>query len=169
MADTRGHVFLSAPFLSKQYSNIPADVLDNSIFWFNAKRAWLFPSTREEMLEARSQPAKYLEFDEDFISLILRKDKGGLVFWLLPEKSFAKALEFVEGSTDLASQEKYLPLILDTSWWNTEFQTGESKYCNDVEVITYELKVGAFNPDAVMEIMYQSNPTLVPTLHWSQS
>lgn len=169
MTDNRRHVFLSAPSLSKQYSSIPAHVLDNSIFLFNAKRSWLFPSTREDMLEARSQPTKYLEFDEDFKSLILRKEKGGLMFWLLPEKSHAKASDFVEGLTDPVSEEHYLPLVLDAKWWNTDFEAGKAKYCKGVKTITDELKDVSFNHDAVMEIIYQSNPTLVPVLTWSES
>ena len=29
--------------------------------------------------------------------------------------------------------------------------------------------IGEFDYDAVMELLYQSNPTLVPTLYWAES
>lgn len=115
--DTRRHVFLSATFLSKQYKSIPVEILSNAIFFFGNKRSLLFPKTREEMLEARNNPAKYLEFDEDYKELILHKEKEGLVFWL--NGDYKSASESLEKVIDPVSKENYLPLILDETWWKT--------------------------------------------------
>lgn len=84
--DNRRTVFLSATFLSKQYKSIPVEVLENAILLFGSKRSWLFPSNREEMLEARNNPSKYLEFDEDYKTLILHKEEQVCVFSLYGEK-----------------------------------------------------------------------------------
>lgn len=115
--DKRRAVFISASFLSKQYKSIPAFVLDNSVFFFGAKRSWLFPSNREEMVEARTQ--KYLEFDEDFKSLILHKEDENLCFWQKPHTDFKAASAFFEKIVDPVSGENYLPLVLDDNWWRS--------------------------------------------------
>ncbi|WP_329575643.1 hypothetical protein OG500_01665 [Kitasatospora sp. NBC_01250] len=167
--DNRRYAFLSATFLSKQYKSIPDETLDNAIFFFGAKRSWLFPTNREEMLEARSQPSKYLEFDDDFKSLVLQKKERGLVFWLLPDKSYSNASKFIEAITDPVSKENYRPLILDEDWWLTRFNSKDAKFCKDARSITSNFKQGDFDYDPVMELLYQSNPTLVPTLYWAES
>lgn len=160
LLDKRRYIFLSASFLSKQYKSIPADVVDHAIFFFGGKRSWLFPTNREEMLEARSNPAKYLEFDEEYKSLILRKEKSGHVFWLLPEKSYSKFSSFLEGLVDPTSGENYLPLILDEAWWKTgnnnhyllewsfmnilflEFVPADAKFTKDTNLIITNIKAG---------------------------
>lgn len=167
--DSRRYVFLSASFLSRQYKSIPDNALDNAIFFFGAKRSWLFPANREEMLEARSQPTKYLEFDENFKSLILNKEKQSLVFWLLPDKSYSNVSKFIEAITDPVSKENYLPLILDENWWLTKFNARDAKFCTDAQSVINNFKRGEFNYDPVMELLYQSNSTLVPTLYWAES
>ncbi|MGW0394385.1 hypothetical protein ACWDYJ_26555 [Streptomyces sp. NPDC003042] len=168
MTDARRHAFMNATYLSKQYRAIPPEQLDSAVFFFGAKRSWMFPTNREEMIEARNLPAKYLEFDEDFKSLILSKEKQGLVFWLLPEKSYAKASAWIEGITDPVRGENYLPLVLDENWWLTEFTSADSKFTQDAKAIVSNFKQGEFDYDSVMELLYQSNPTLVPTLYWAE-
>ncbi|MFJ6770689.1 hypothetical protein ACIQOV_06925 [Kitasatospora sp. NPDC091257] len=167
--DSRRYVFLSATFLSKQYKSIPADVLESCIFFFGSKRSWLFPASREEMLEARSLPTRYLEFDEEFKSLVLHKEAQRQVFWLLPGKDFSKGSAFLEAITDPASKKGYRPLILDESWWLGDFNSKDAKFCKDARLIVNNFKQGEFDYDAVMELLYQSNPTLVPTLYWAES
>jgi len=129
----------------------------------------LFPTNREEMLEARSLPSKYLEFDEDYKTLILHKEQQNLVFWLLPSKDYKKASEFIEAIVDHVSKENFLPLILDEDWWVSEFSSKDAKYSKDVKQIVQNFKTGEFDYDAVMELFYQSNPTIVPTLYWAES
>ena len=167
--DNRRYAFLSATFLSKQYKAIPSEAIDNAIFFFGANRSWLFPNNREEMLGARSQPVKYLEFDEDFKSLILYKEERKLVFWLLPGKSYSNGSKLIEAITDPVSQENYLPLILDENWWLTEFTAKDAKFCQDPASIINNFTQGNFDYDPVMELLYQSNPTLIPTLYWAES
>ncbi|MEU1509861.1 hypothetical protein [Kitasatospora sp. NPDC005748] len=166
--DIRRHVFLSATFLSKQYKSVPSEILEGAIFFFGGKRSWLFPANREEMLEARSQPAKYLEFDEDYKSLIRHKESQKQVFWLLPEKNYRAGSDVIEALTDPVRKENYLPLILDEEWWRTEFVPEDAKYAKDATQIINNFKQGEFDYDAVMELLYQSNPTLVPTLYWAE-
>jgi len=165
--DKRRAVFISASFLSKQYRSIPVGTLNNSVFFFGAKRSWLFPSTREEMIEARSQSTKYLEFDEDFKSLILLKEGEGLCFWQKPHTNFKAASAFFEKIVDPVSGENYLPLVLDDNWWRQEFDTKEAKFTSNVDNIIANYKSGEHDYDSVMELIFQSNPTLVPTLYWA--
>lgn len=167
--DNRRYVFLSATFLSKQYRAVPAEVIDSAVFFFGLKRSWFFPTNREEMLEARNLPTKYLEFDEDYKSLVLAKEKQGMVFWLLPGKSYSDASKLIEAITDPVSKEHYLPLILDEKWWLTEFNSKDAKFCQDAKSVVSNFKQGEFDYDAVMELLYQSNPRLVPTLFWAES
>ena len=162
----RRYVFLSASFLSKQYQSVPDGVLGDAILFFGAKRSWLFPANREEMLEARSQPTKYLEFDEAFKSLILDKEERKHVFWLLPGRDYKAASTFLEGITDPVGGERYRPLILTEEWWLTKFNSKDAKFCQDAKVVVSNFKQGEFNYDPVMELLYQSNPTLIPTLYW---
>ncbi|MFI5776085.1 hypothetical protein [Nocardia sp. NPDC051570] len=165
---SRRYVFLSASFLSKQYKAIPSDMLENSILFFGAKRSWLFPTNREEMLDARNQPVKYLEFDEDYKSLVLHKEQQKLAYWLLPDKDYQSASQFFQGVTDPVIEGNYSPLILDEAWWRTDFQPTQAKYTGDVQAIVTNFKNGAFGYDEVMELLYQSNPTVVPTLYWTE-
>jgi len=171
LVDKRRYAFLSASFLSKQYKSIPVDILENAIFIFGGKRSWLFPSNREEMLEARALPAKYLEFDEDFKTLVLHKEKQGLVSWMTSNASeFYKSIsDKIEAIVDPVSKENYLPLILDEAWWKTEFITSDAKYQKDINAIINNFKKGEFDYDSVMELLYQSNPTIVPSLFWAES
>ncbi|MFI6151068.1 hypothetical protein ACIBCA_00010 [Kitasatospora sp. NPDC051170] len=166
--DTRRYAFLSASFLSKQYKSVPPEVLETAIFLFSGKRSWLFPKNREEMLEARSLPTKYLEFDEDFKSLILHKEAQGLAFWLLPDKDYKKVSAWIERITDPVSKGNYLPLILDESWWLTEFNPKDAKFAKDAQQIIDNFKQGEFDYDSVMELLHQSNPTIAPTLYWAE-
>jgi len=165
--DQRRVVFISASFLSKQYKTIPYHVIEPSILLFGGKRSWLFPTNREEMLEARSQPTKYLEFDEDFKSLILKKEEDNLCFWFRPENSYKKVSEFLEKISDPVGEENYLPLVLDEDWWRQDFDKTEAKHVSDVDQIVKNFKSGDFDYDAVMELIIQSNPTLLPTLYWA--
>ena len=169
LKDGRRYVFLSAGFLSKQYKSIPSEVLNNSIFIFNAQRNWIFPATNQERLEAKSIYTNYAEFDEDYKSIILLKEKQNLVYWLLPNKDYQELSIFLESIVDSTANEKYLPLILDEAWWQSEFSRGDAKYTKDTQQIVNTFKTGSFDYDAVMELVYQSNPTLVPVLYWSES
>jgi len=167
LLDRRRVVFVSASFLSKQYKTIPTYVMEPAIFLFGGKRSWLFPTNREEMLEARNQQTKYLEFDEDFKSLILKKEDESLCFWFRPENSYKKASEFLENIQDPVSSENYLPLVLDEDWWRTDFDSTQGKYTTNVDQVVQNFKSSDFDYDAVMELIYQSNPTLQPTLYWA--
>lgn len=120
------------------------------------------------MAEARKQTDKYLEFDEDFKSLIQHKEEKKMAFWLLPKKSYAEGSEIVAALSDPVSRENYLPLIAEEKWWNSEFSVKDAKYCTTVKTIVDTIKEGSFDFDAVMELLYQSNPTLVPTLYWTE-
>ena len=169
MPDANGrYVFLSASFLSKQYKSVHDGVLENAIFFFGAKRSWLFPANKEEMAEARSQPTKYLEFDDGFKSLILHKEEQRQLFWLLPGKDYKAASALLEGITDPVSGKNYQPLILTDDWWLTKFNSKDAKFCQDAKLVVSNFKQGEFDYDPVMELLYQSNPTLIPTIYWAE-
>jgi hypothetical protein len=138
--DSTRRIFLSASFLSKQYRQIPDAVLDSAMFFFGSRRSWMFPKTREEMIEARSQPAKYLEVDEDCKSLILKKEAQGLVYWFLPSKDYQGMSQLLEDTQDPTSEESSLPLLLDEEWWRTGFVPGDAKYTDKTEMIISNFK-----------------------------
>lgn len=169
LEDNRRQAFLSLSFLVKQYKSIPAEVLSNSIFVFNAKRSWLFPTGEQEVLEAKNRTEKYIEYDEDFKSLILQQEKQHLVYWFLPDKNYLMLSSFLEAMVDPVANDNYLPLILDPAWWESEFSSDTAKYTSDIQAIVKNFKAGEFDYDALMELLYQSNPTLVPTLYWQDS
>jgi len=159
--------FVSEIFLSKQYKSIPADVLNNSIFIFKGKRSWLFPSTRADLLEAKNLAPAYLEFDQEYKSLIQQKEEARLVFWFSPNKNYQEMSSFLEGITDLSSGEPYSPLRLDEEWWYSEFKPEAAKFIS-ADGVVRNLKTGDFDYDAVRELLYQSNPSLTPILYWSE-
>ena len=102
------YVFVSFSFLMKEYKEVPADILESSIFFFGSKRFWLFPSTDEEIEESRNQPTPYLSPSlQNLRDLVLRKEKRGEIFFLKPDNlgepdkevfcDFLKGSKFLEG------------------------------------------------------------------------
>jgi len=129
----------------------------------------MFPKSREDMQEAKNQSTKYVEFDEELKSLILEKEEQGLVYWFQPDKDYNKASEFFQKVQDPLTGENYLPLLLDDDWWRSEFVPEEAKFTANVDQIINNYTTGENDYDSVMELIAQSNPTLIPTLFWEET
>jgi hypothetical protein len=97
--------FISASFLVRQFTKIPKEVLDSSVFFFGSKRAWVFPTTPAEKTDSLQQPTNYIGFPKEFKELILKKEQDKLCYWLKPDCDYAKVSSFfsqipVLGATD---------------------------------------------------------------------
>lgn len=164
---TRRICFISASYLVREYQQIPKDVLDNAIFFFGSKRSWVFPMDANERRESTMQPTAYLSFPPDFKDLILEKEKQGLLFWLKPEQDYNKVSHFIQTIKDPTTNKNYQPLILDDSWWeNVDKQ--ELKYMKDGKRVISNYQTGEHDYNSTMELLYQSNKTLVPCLSFQR-
>ena len=61
-------------------------VKTSSLFLFGSKYSWIFPSTKEEMNDARRQPGRYHLMSKEFKQLIQEKYEKGQVFFLKKEE-----------------------------------------------------------------------------------
>eukprot|EP00475_Leptophrys_vorax_P016323 TRINITY_DN2278_c0_g2_i1.p1 TRINITY_DN2278_c0_g2~~TRINITY_DN2278_c0_g2_i1.p1 ORF type:complete len:206 (+),score=61.52 TRINITY_DN2278_c0_g2_i1:65-619(+) len=158
-------IFISATFLSQDYKQVPESVMRDSLFFFGSKRCWVFPSNAAEEKESKQQPTKYSKFPDDFKQLILDKEAAGLVFWLKPEEDYGLVSQWLTSIDDPVTGEKYKPLILDEEWWKTKFSKG--KFTTRKERVVINFKTGDHDYSSVMELLYQSNPTVDPMLQFT--
>ena len=153
-------VFISASALVREYREVPTEVLDRSIFFFGSNRAWVFPTTPDEVEDSKRQPTAYLEFPEDFKAMILEKERHGKVCWLKPDSDYTKVSEFFEALG-------YAPLQLDPQWWLREFNASKAEHCRSAKSIVDNFQSGEHDYGPVMELVHQSNlGKLVPKLCW---
>eukprot|EP00761_Pharyngomonas_kirbyi_P003949 gb/GECH01003953.1/.p1 GENE.gb/GECH01003953.1/~~gb/GECH01003953.1/.p1 ORF type:complete len:172 (+),score=31.13 gb/GECH01003953.1/:1-516(+) len=165
-SDPEGRVvFISATFLSVQFPSVSDSILENAIFVFGSDRRWVFPANEEERMLSERQPTDYLSFDSKFLNIILQKEREGLVFWLKPTKNYYLVSQFLQTITDPLTNQPYRPLILDDSWWLTQFDPANIKFASPARVVE-NYKRGGHDYAAVMELLYQSNPTMKPILSW---
>ena len=127
-------IFISCSRLSRCWSTIAPTVLTSSLFLFGSKYSWIFPSTKEEMNDARRQPGRYHLMSKEFKQLIQEKYEKGQVFFLKKEE-----LEYVmyPGPADPHAYERCSawlsdihglpPLQLDRNFWNHEFSGEKEK------------------------------------------
>ena len=123
-------IFISCSRLSRCWSTIAPSVLTSSLFLFGSKYSWIFPSTKEEMNDARRQPGRYHLMSKEFKQLIQEKYEKGQVFFLKKQE-----LEYVmyPGPADPHAYERCSawlteihglpPLQLDRTFWNQEFSS----------------------------------------------
>ena len=156
-------VFISASYLQKEFSDIPNNVMENAIFFFGSDRKWIFPQNEQDRAESAQQPTKYLNFNDEFKQLILKKEGEGLVYWLKPNKSYEDVSRFFTTITDPCTGLPYKPLILDDNFWNN-LPYDKVCYVNGRRVVM-NYKTGEHDYDSVCELLVQSNRTLVPVLN----
>ena len=130
--------------------------------------SWLFPQNDRERKESLRQPTKYLEFEEEFQQLILRKEKQGLVYWLKPDEDYRKVSAFLEQITDPITGSNYKPLILKDTFWKSEWDSKAGKYSKNSDRVICNYRMGEHDYYPVMELLYQSNPTMVPVLRFQK-
>jgi len=165
-------IFISATYLSQEYQKVPPKTLASSLFFFGSKRSWIFPSNERERSESKLQPTDYDSFETKFLELIQEKEKIGYVYWLKPEQNYEKVSAWLTTIDDPITGSKYKPLILDEKWWLTEKDGFISKqayqYTKATAVagrrIVTNYKTGDHDYSATLELLYQSNPTLIPVL-----
>lgn len=155
-------VFISASFLVKFYTKIPPKQMEESIFFFGSKRSWVFPSNKQEEAESKMQPTDYMAFPITFRNLIKAKEQKGLVYWLKPDCDFQKVSQFFQNIVDPVTQQNYKPLQLDNTWWTSTFKQG--KYTSHGKRVVSNYLQGEHDYTSIMELLYQSNPTMQPVL-----
>eukprot|EP00727_Mastigamoeba_balamuthi_P008433 m51a1_g4211 hypothetical protein (200) ;mRNA; r:67248-67904 len=170
-------VFISATHLSRFYKCVPASVMANSVFFFGSDRRWVFPASQADICESQKQPTHYMGFAEEFRQLILAKEQDGLVYWLKPDRNYAAASDFFERISgpapsyrippadgmhaDPTTGEKYRPLRLDPEWWEQR-KASDSRFGVSGGAVVENFVGGEHDYDCVMELLWQSNPSLVP-------
>ncbi len=154
-------VFISLSALMR--TQVPADVLENALFFFGSKRFWLWPTDDAERKESKAQPTDYLNMCNELKDLILRKEKRGEVCFLKPDVLGAPD-EVVFGDYARASrwleERGYNPLRLDSTWWES---SSNDKSWRSV-VANFER--GLHDYEAVTTLLARSDPRLEPFLFW---
>lgn len=127
----------------------------------------IFPSNEQEIQESKDQPTPYIAFHTDFKKLILEKEQAGLLYWLKPDCDYSKVSKFFESIMDPITGQYYQPLLLDDNWWKNEFKKVKHKNTSSGTRVMINYQTGDHDYSSVIELLYQSNPTLEPMLQWS--
>lgn len=168
MKTNRIAIFISASYLSRQYKEIPKQIMDNAIFFFGSNRKWVFPETEEEIKDSKKQPTNYLAFDPDFKNLILKKESEGRVIWLKPECNYRTVSQKLATIVNKNSGQKIRPLNLDVHYW--KYSIEEScipRFTRDMVVQNFER--GQHGYFETMLLLAISDKTLVPILDWNKT
>lgn len=171
-------VFISFSSLLSQFSgdpNLLEKIPESALFFFGSKRSWVFPETAEELKEAKGQNPRYRRPEyQPLRDLVLAKEARDQVFWLKPPgfvyngnlfhghpDAFRLASEWLQRQDDPVTGAKYRPLLLEPAWWKTKFDPKQAKHYDRVETIIKNFQCGAHDYGPVMELLHQSNPTLL--------
>jgi hypothetical protein len=177
------YVFISASSLARQWRQVPEEVLEEALFFFGSKRRWLFPSDPEQVSESMEQPGQYHLMDREFLDIILKKESRGEVIFLKHDdlryrtypgppdtEAYQRVSVALSGETapaDPASGERYRPLLLDPEWWREKGRGWSGfRWEKNPEFVIQNFCNGYHDYNEVMELLYQSNPTLRPILSW---
>lgn len=96
------------------------------------------------------------------------KEKRGEVFFLKPDTLGIPDVDVVgdyEGASAWLQGLGYNPLLLDSSWWETEFKGG--KHLTDGAEVVRNYSAGLHDYPAVLELLQQSDERLRPILSWT--
>eukprot|EP01116_Phalansterium_solitarium_P011233 TRINITY_DN26855_c0_g1_i1.p1 TRINITY_DN26855_c0_g1~~TRINITY_DN26855_c0_g1_i1.p1 ORF type:complete len:176 (-),score=33.89 TRINITY_DN26855_c0_g1_i1:627-1154(-) len=168
-ADTAGRcIFISATYLVDDLGRVPPEVIQNAVFFFGSKRSWIFPSTQDEVKESRAQPTNYLAFPEHFKLLIQQKERDGLCFFLKPSCDYGLVSKFIEAIQDPVTGQCYQPLRLDPAWWRNDYKMTDSLTRVRPERVIINFQTGDHDYSSTMELLYQSNRTMLPVLQWNK-
>lgn len=111
---------------------------------------------------------------------MLEKEKKGLLYFLKPDEDFQKASDWLSTIEDLNGN-KLKPLILNENWWKQSYvpknvltllTSCQQDSCAGLtgvggSWVVRNFKEGSHDYNAVLELVYQSNPdTLLPVLQW---
>eukprot|EP00940_MAST-03C_sp_MAST-3C-sp2_P001026 g1026.t1 len=98
----------------------------------NCDRTWVFHkfsegkgSEKQIRFFKKQFDSRYMDFEDDFLAFLKKKEGQELAYWHRPKKSYADMSKFFESIRDTVQKDEDLnPLILDEEAW-TEF--GQSK------------------------------------------
>ncbi|ETO22513.1 hypothetical protein RFI_14685 [Reticulomyxa filosa] len=127
--------------LNVNCSQIPQDILEESIFCFAIGKAHLFPKTYEEKQRAMQSVVSQLNLDTKVLEWVQKKDEKSLglshyyvLFFTYVKKNNQKVLWFepltitwqdisnqLQQIHDPVTNKNYNPLILDEHWWLNEY------------------------------------------------
>eukprot|EP01084_Bolivina_argentea_P079983 144932_1 len=184
-------IFISIAQLNACIDDIPDYILSESIFCFRAQRSWFWPRNVIQYREAQHSLRHKMSLNDKFLNVLKRKDKSNLVLWLEEDKTWHNisdeliqiedvyyaevAVDHAAGDGDdtvLAAHDanrerrRYDALKLDTSWWLNDFDNADgcdrSMYCDSADRVVEELVTSQLKFNPTMELLYQSNPTLIP-------
>eukprot|EP01084_Bolivina_argentea_P126909 224572_1 len=175
--DQKRIVFISLSGLFDTWRHCPPIKLFDAIFILPLKKKWLYYPSKyiKEIQNSFIYPIlcnKFTDIDviKEFIQLVRWKDSQRLVFWLLNDYDFVNTnvpinvspvwhnlSKMFSNMEDAITKTKYLPLILDDTWWEDK-----TKYKSNYDVnacrILCELYWVTMRYDTIKEIIYQSNP-----------
>ena len=124
----------------------------------DAQPPWLFTDIKPGTTELFD--ARYFAYDDDFKELIRDKLETGLLFWFQPDRNFEALAEFFAGIENPISGERYKPLQLREHWWHRDYGTpvAPRRFAPSRDRVLSNVRSGSFEYNAVMELIYQSNP-----------
>jgi len=163
--------------------------LQNSVFFFDADRSWVFPpvlAVPEPSRHAQLFNVRYIRCSPDFLELIKAKEEQGLCYWFRPHRDWARASAFFQGIREVGgvtggtgrpkqlhplqlNVARWLSLAGQNGWEGEARQDGREndpscipRYSKNVAKIASVLQGGSCDFGPVMEIIYQSNRNLDP-------
>jgi len=181
-------IFVSLFALKLSWESIPFDILYHSIFCINSRKQWIFPNDNKiSILESNaSYITKYMHLDKMFIELLRCKEEQGLIIWMNCENinnnqkrnnesngNINNNIKLVENWKMISNQlccindpitnKFYNPLKLSIHQYRN---TINFQYVDEIQQIHEELETACFKFKSVMELLYQSNRTLIPMIHF---
>jgi len=178
-------IFISIAQLNACIHTIPSYILSESIFCFKAQRSWFFPATRSEQQAAKFSMRYTINFNDKFLQALSEKHDKGLVLWLEDGKTWNEISTELTQVEDIycshgqpidSASTSYQALKLDESWWLNQFKQStesidggggsgssiEAQFCDSAESVVEELQTHKLKFNPTMELLYQSNATLIP-------
>eukprot|EP01083_Nonionella_stella_P030953 84828_1 len=164
-------VFVSLTALNACIDDIPSYILDESLFCFKAERAWFFPSNPKEEKESIKSIRHRVHWNERCLTYLQQKDENKLILWMEDAKTWKNISKEITQMIDiyfetLDEPKCYDPLQINPSWWMRNFVEKvdgiQSLYCDSGFVVVEEILECKLKFNPTMELLYQSNPTLIP-------
>eukprot|EP01084_Bolivina_argentea_P298132 513708_1 len=162
-------VFISIVQLNSCIDNVPLYILEESLFMFKAQRAWFFPSNSDEERQSKQSIRHRVNWNEQFLSHLQKKDVQGHVLWFEDGQSWqdiSLKLTTINDIYFIETDRYYKPLLLNEEWWTNNFENKidniQSLHCQLSDIIIEEINACKLKFNPTMEIIYQSNPTLIP-------
>eukprot|EP01084_Bolivina_argentea_P249991 418672_1 len=181
ISDQRRVVFVSALGLYQTYLFCPAPILYSAIFILPIKKKWIYCPEQCKNEINKSIIKTHTIFQNEaawnnFTNLLKWKDRQNLMIWADNET-------FNDGETlvsefwiqfsnklitlyDPITKSRYNPIVLDRKWWQFDFDESKSKYKTNRYKILKELVFPTKEFKPMMEIIYQSNPSLHPVVSY---